>query len=238
MSKFVVVDNNKVVMVADGQLFGDGRNCVPVPDDCPIIQGQDIREYAEDWSLRPLGERVADGLVRLDTRLEVAGETVRPKSLVKLILEGIEEVPAGNKLVAEVDAPVGFPIIDGYAIVPFTPYELMAKGLIDTPEGQKLVEDASVFGGYRLETMTSDEKIETGELTALDISKMELRAEEAQLQGYLDNTDWIAIRALDYLVSNGKTGSQISEGILQERQVARDRISTIRITINEMEATP
>lgn len=238
MSKFAVVDNNKVVMVADGQPFGDGRNCVLVPDDCPIIQGQDIREYAEDWSLRPLADRVADGLVKLESRLEVVGETLRAKSYVKLILEGIEEIPAGYKLVMEANAPDGFPAVDGYALVPLTPYELMAKGLIDKPKGQKIVEDVSVFGGYRLEPMTPDERVIAGEITALDVSKIELKAEEVRLQGYLDETDRFASRAVDYLVSSGATGKEMPIGMLSERQTARDRISAIRILINDMEAKP
>lgn len=235
MSKFVVVDNNKVIMVADGKPFGDGRNCVTVPDDCPILQGQDIREYSEDWTLRPLADRVTNGLVKIDPRLEVVGETVRSKSVIKLILEGIEEVPAGHKLVAGADAPEGFDPIDGFSLVPLTPYELMAKGILDKPAGKKLVEDSTVFGGYRLEFMTPEERVVAGELTENDITKMNLATEEHRLLVRLAETDAFAARACDYLISSGTMGKQMPESMLVERQAARDRISEIRIALNDIE---
>lgn len=230
-TKFIVVDSNKVLGVFDGTLFGDGRNCIRVPDDCPIQQGQDVREYTSDWELRPLADRVADGLIRIDPHYEVVGDSVRPKSLVKLIFDGLEEIPAGCKMVSADDAPESFPPVDGYSIVPLTPYELMAAGKIDKPQGFKLVKDESVFGGLRLDPMTLDERVAAGELTERDLARGKLTAEMSALLQYLEDTGWYAERDADYRASNGAYGKPAPVDVLAKRQEARDRVSAIRVEL-------
>lgn len=223
-TKFIVVDNNKVLGVFDGPLFGDGRNCLHVPNECPIQQGQDVREYDSDWQMRPLVERVADGLVKIDSHFEVIGESIRPKSIIRLILDKIEELPVGYKMVAETEAPDGFPPVDGYALVPLTPYELMQAGKIDKPAGMKLVADTSIFGGLRLDPMTPEERVAAGELTESDLERSRLMGEAAFLQEYLDSTDW-------YVDRKAEIGKEIPSDISSARQAARDRISAIRVDL-------
>lgn len=223
MSKFVVVQDNKVLGVFDGQKFGDGRNCVEVPDDCPIQPGQDVREFDADhgWVLRPLEHRVKEGLVKLDPHLKVVGDSIQPKSQVQLILEGIEDIPVGHKLVPESEAPAEFPAIDGYAIVPKTPFELMAEGIIDIPKGKKLVADSTVFGGYKLEDMTPEDRVAAGELTEADL--LEIRKQQVRLERdiRIQNVEWRRNRHNDELAL-GLMPTEPIEPILRYIQALRD----------------
>jgi hypothetical protein len=141
--------------------------------------------------------------------------------MVQLILEGIESVPAGYKMVPEQEAPEGFPPEDGYAIVPLTPYELMAKGIIDIPEGKKLVEDHEVFGGYRLEDLTPEDRIARGELSQQDI--LELHAQRIRLERdvKIQQCRWRIERHNDE-IALGVTPTEPIEPILQYIQALRD----------------
>lgn len=222
MSKFVVVQDNKVLGVFDGQKFGDGRNCVDVPDDCPIQQGQDVREFdtANGWTLRPLKDRVDEGLVKIDPHFKVVGEDLQHKSQVRLILDNVEELPIGHKLVPATEAPETFPVEDGYAIVPKTPYELMAEGVIDIPKGKKLVADPTVFGGYKLEDMTLEDRVAAGELTEADL--LEIRKQQVRLERNIciQNIEWRRSRYYDE-ITLGLMPTEPIEPILQYIQALR-----------------
>jgi hypothetical protein len=223
MSKFVVVQDNKVLGVFDGQKFGDGRNCVDVPDDCPIQQGQDVREFdaANDWTLRPLKDRVEAGLVQIDPHLKVVGESLQRKSQVSLILDNVEEIPVGHKLVPAAEAPETFPVEDGYAIVPKTPYEMMAEGIIDTPKGKKLVTDTTVFGGYRLEDMTLEDRVAAGELTDAYLFEIRRRQVRQERDVRIQRVEWRRNRYNDE-TALGLTPTEPLEPILQYIQALRN----------------
>ncbi len=181
MGMFAVVKDNKVVGVFNGQKFGEGRNCVDLPDDCAIFPGSDVREYDAAWNLRPLSDRVKEGLVKISPRHEVVGEEIIPKSLVKLVLEGLEELPAGYKLVPEAEAPKGVDVVDGYALRQLLPLDLIEAGLIDPPKGTKFVIDAKDIAGYRVEALTDAEQAATGIITEQECRRREIVDELASL---------------------------------------------------------
>lgn len=223
MSKFIVVNDNKVLGVFDGKKFGDGRNCVDVPDDCVVQPGQDVREFDVDngWILRPLEDRMREGLVKIDPHYKVVGESIKPKSQVQLILEGIEQLPAGYKLVAEADAPEGALIEDGYSIIPLTPYELMAQGIIDVPEGKKLVADPTILGGYKLEDMTPEERVTAGELTDADLLEIRKQQIRHERDFRIQSIEWRRQRHYDE-VALGLTPTEPIEPILRYIKALRD----------------
>lgn len=115
----------------------------------------------------------------------------------------------------------------GEELVPKIPEELVRDGIENAPQGLKL-DPNSPHDAPRFITMTPEERVAAGELSEAAFSKIKLAEEEARLLAYLAETDAFASRALDYLISGGTSGAEMPDGMLAERQAARDRISAIR----------
>lgn len=62
------------------------------------VSGQDIREFDEEYVLRPLSARIAEGYVTLSPSEILDGETVREKTQIEKYVDGTDVLPEGWKL--------------------------------------------------------------------------------------------------------------------------------------------
>lgn len=94
------------VIIEDGRLVGhgcgirpEGGDCRDVPDFFQFVAGRHVDEYDGQWRLRPLADRIADGLVVVSTAEKVVGETVVAKDRLERIRDGLDPAPKGEKIV-------------------------------------------------------------------------------------------------------------------------------------------
>lgn len=94
------------VVVEDGRLVEHGcgirpkdKDCRDVPDFFSFVAGRSIKEYDEAWQIRPLADRIADGLVVVSEAEKIVGETVVAKDRLERIRDGLDLAPKGQKLI-------------------------------------------------------------------------------------------------------------------------------------------
>jgi hypothetical protein len=103
--------------------------------------------------------------------------------------------------------------------------ELVRDGIEQAPSGLKL-DPAAPVDAPRLIPMTREELIEAGQLEAAKAHRLDLQEEEQAHLVCLASSDW-------YVVREAETGTVMPAEIKAQRQAARDRISAIRIEIEE-----
>lgn len=100
--EYVVVEDGRLVEHGCG-LRPAGRDCRDVPDFFTFVAGRSIKEYDEAWQLRPLADRIADGLVVVSEAEKVVGERVVAKDCLERIRDGLDPAPKGEKIVEAKD---------------------------------------------------------------------------------------------------------------------------------------
>lgn len=103
MSEYIKVKDNKAIGHFCGPLpIGD--DIKEVPDAWPFyVEGVDVQNFDSSWNLRPLADRVADGLVVVSEAEKIVGEAVVAKTALERIRDGIDSAPTGQKLVTATD---------------------------------------------------------------------------------------------------------------------------------------
>lgn len=96
---YVKVNRDKIAGLFSGNKPADGDDYRDVPETYAGVDGMDIREFNQDWSLRSLDDRLADGLIEGGERLKVCNGELIPKTRAELIRDGLEPAPTGQKLV-------------------------------------------------------------------------------------------------------------------------------------------
>lgn len=96
--EFVIVKDGRLVEHGCG-LRPAGRDCRDVPDFFAFVAGRAVSEYDEAWQLRPLADRIADGLVVVSEAEKIVGETVVAKDRLERIRDGLDPAPKGQKLI-------------------------------------------------------------------------------------------------------------------------------------------
>jgi len=125
MSMYITVKDSKMVGRFNGPVACPpaGVQIMIVPDAWPhYARGRDVRELDEALNLRPLAERIADGLVVVSAAEKVDGEHVVAKTALERIRDGIDAPPVGQKLVGHEDS--------GLALESMTLSERVAAGLL------------------------------------------------------------------------------------------------------------
>lgn len=96
--EFVVVEAGRLVAHGCG-LRPEDLDCHDVPDFFPFVAGRAVAEYDEEWRLRPLADRIAEGLVLVSAAEKIVGETVVAKDRLERIRDGLDPAPHGQKVV-------------------------------------------------------------------------------------------------------------------------------------------
>ena len=100
--EFIVVEAGRLVAHGCGHR-PVGLDCRDVPDFFPFVAGRAVSEYDEKWKLRPLADRIADGLVVVSAAEKVVGEMVVAKDRLERIRDGLDPAPKGEKIVEAKD---------------------------------------------------------------------------------------------------------------------------------------
>lgn len=140
---------------------------IPVPDGFTGVVGMDEREFDDKWTVRPLKDRVVEGLVAVAPEYTVENNEVRPKTMKELV---------DDKLVIVDDLHV----FDGVGFREKTIREQYRDGCKPTPKGFRLVEDSTQVDGLNLVEMTLKEKVAASVITqetADYIESMNVRAD-------------------------------------------------------------
>ncbi len=114
---YAIIKDDKIFCVGRADVLPSGAVEVPCVLDC----GRDIREYDAEYTLRPLADRVADGLVAVPPGYVADGETVREMTTVEKIKAGFMDLPPGMK-------------IESDELVPMTDREMYNSGQITKDE--------------------------------------------------------------------------------------------------------
>lgn len=149
MSEYIKIENERIVEHICG---AQPEGYIEVPDGFRGFVGMSQKEFDADWNIRPLSERVRDGLVEVAPEFVLDGEELRPKKLSELVESGLVKVDDYHTL-------------EGEGIREKTPRELVRDGLVEKPKGWKLVEDKDQPDGLNMEPMTFEEQLEAGEIT-------------------------------------------------------------------------
>lgn len=149
MSEYIKIENERIIEHICG---AQPEGYIEVPDGFRGVVGMCVKEFDDSWNVRPLSERVKEGLVEIAPEFVLDGGNIRPKKLSELVESGLVEVD-------------DYHVLDGEGIREKTPRELVRDGLIEKPKGLKLVEDAEQPDGLRMEPMTLEEQVTAGEIT-------------------------------------------------------------------------
>ena len=103
MSEYIQVVDGKMVAAFCGKK-PTGVKVVAVPDGWPyFVPGTDLRSFDSDWRLRPLADRIRDGLAVVSKAEVVEGETIRAKTKLERYRDGLDQLPNGQKVVEAED---------------------------------------------------------------------------------------------------------------------------------------
>jgi hypothetical protein len=140
-SLFIQVEGDSIVQIMSGAKPDDGGVYIDVPEQFAGQVGNDVREFDETWNLRPLSERLADGLIPGGDRCKVVGEELVRKSPEELVRDGIDPVPVGMKLIDDAR---------GLRFEAMTRPELVASGQMTEAEAEKLglIEESAELTAY------------------------------------------------------------------------------------------
>lgn len=86
---YIVIDNKIVTAYCSSNMNeAPPEHFVEWDLDLPVAMGSDIREYDENKNLRPISERILDGLVVLPEGYKVEDENIVPKTHYDMVVEG------------------------------------------------------------------------------------------------------------------------------------------------------
>ena len=106
MSEYIQVVDGKMVAAFCGKK-PTGVKVVAVPDGWPyFVPGLDVLNFDTEWHLRPLADRIADGLVVVSEAEVVEGETIRAKTVLERYRDGLDQLPKGQKVVLAADGSI------------------------------------------------------------------------------------------------------------------------------------
>jgi len=96
--KYIKVENDIItgVWATDSATLPEGA--VRVPNGFTGIKGMNVHEFDDNWTLRPLSERVSLGYVRLPEGYKLDGENVVEMTEIEKYQSGVLPVPSGYKL--------------------------------------------------------------------------------------------------------------------------------------------
>ena len=101
--RYLRVIDSKMVASFDGPM-PEGNDIVRVPANWPyFLPGLNVRNFGEDWALRPLADRIADGLVVVGKAEKIVGEEVVAKDVYERVRDGLDKAPPGMKLATAED---------------------------------------------------------------------------------------------------------------------------------------
>jgi hypothetical protein len=97
--KYIKVENDVItgVWATDSAELPEGA--VQVPKVFNGIKGMNVHEFDENWTLRPLSERVGLGYVKLPEGYKLDGENVVEMTDIEKYAAGVLAVPSGYRLV-------------------------------------------------------------------------------------------------------------------------------------------
>jgi len=103
MSEYIQVKDGKMLAAYCGPLpVGDEYK--QIPDNWPhFVPGLDVRNFDAAWNLRPLMDRIAEGLVSVSSAEVVEGEMIRAKSQLERYRDSLDALPNGQKIVEAAD---------------------------------------------------------------------------------------------------------------------------------------
>jgi len=138
IQSYCVTQNNTIIRIYETTQGVDGVKAslkaesiddfdaiTEIPSDTTIRQGEDIRSYDENHLLRPLQDRIDDGIIVLGSDEKVADNAIVKKSFFELIRDGIEKCPEGM-MIETVDVNDQYP--DGLMLRPKTLDERIQDG--------------------------------------------------------------------------------------------------------------
>lgn len=125
--KFCTIADGRIARIYCGDI-NRIEGAVALPKDFAGHVGQDVREFDDDWKLRPLQERVDDGLVEKEPWEKVDGEQLVPMTPLERLKAKVDEIPPGFKLGEAEDHP----------LIPMTPLERLKSGTDKPLPGYKV----------------------------------------------------------------------------------------------------
>jgi hypothetical protein len=157
-----------------------GQAVIDIPENTytSIESGKYLGEYDEDWELKPLSQRVAEGLVVIPTDCVVDGESIREMTAREKNAAGIFTVNEGY-------------VLDGDIIRPMTIDEKIAAGIatkddIKTAQAAELQAELDSlyawFKWYDTQIAQYQRCLRTGEQYDKDIVALDVEAQQKQLR--------------------------------------------------------
>jgi hypothetical protein len=160
----IKIENNVVIDIIDSDRHHD--EYTKIPDDCFIGVGEDIRGYDSSWKLRPLQDRIDDGLITLTEFEKVDGENIVQKTRYDLAKEGKVTLSANEYLDDDAKEIKSGPIPELYAIGKITEakYDEWAASNVRGERDRLLYKvDAIVMNPLRWAATPQEQQVELGE---------------------------------------------------------------------------
>lgn len=196
---FATIHNNIIdgIYCGDKSLYPDAIN---IPDSFQGVVGMRVDSFNEDWSIKPLKERVSLGAAQIPKGFKIVDDAFVP--ITELDKSEVEEVPEDFKP-------------EGDNLILLTKEERIEKGLEDLPKGM-IIEEG------HLRDMTDEEKVLAGDMTQEELDKKWIDLEILGLKEYLSSTDWYVTRLMERSVP-------IPDEVKTKRLEAVNRISELKI---------
>jgi hypothetical protein len=136
-SLFIQIEDNKIVRIMSGKQPDDDEKYLDVPEQFSGQVGNDLREFDEAWNLRPLEDRLSEGLIPDGDRYKAVNEELVRKAIDELVRDGIEPPPTGK-------------ILDRGTLRDMTRAELAEAGQITAEEAYRLdrVDELATLSEY------------------------------------------------------------------------------------------
>lgn len=188
-SEYILIKDNKMLAAFCGPK-PTGDEYVFVPDNFQFfLPNLDVRNFDADWNLRPLADRIKDGLVVCDSKTEkIVGEQIVALSALERIQSGADSAPKGQKLEVAADGTL--------SLVPMTIAEQVAAGQMtqttaDTIQAVnvRMERDALLAGSDWTDSTSAQKRLTADVLAKWDTYRQALR-DIPQQGGFPWNITW------------------------------------------------
>ena len=98
---YAIFRDDKIQSILCGRVI-EGMGAVPLPDDFRGVVGMHRAEFLDDWSVRPLSERVEAGHVQAPRGWKAVGDAFIEMSQAEKYRYGVDPVPDGMVLDGEI----------------------------------------------------------------------------------------------------------------------------------------
>ncbi len=102
----IITGRHESAMLMTAETFSASKafahhDVISIPENVNITEGLPLASYNNDWTLKPLSQRVAEGLVTVEQGYTLDGEEIRPLTQQERIDYGLDTQPSDESQIED-----------------------------------------------------------------------------------------------------------------------------------------